>query len=101
MVGIVFGLKSKMCLVACAIIQSVDMHRSLTLEWICDADADADAGTDIAGSDADVCMYVPGCGVGGSSRQISRRFGTSMTGISLSPVQVSSDIRTYVSYAFR
>ncbi|CAN0033146.1 unnamed protein product [Pylaiella littoralis] len=29
-----------------------------------------------------------GCGVGGSSRQISRRFGTSMTGISLSPVQV-------------
>ncbi|CAN0197832.1 unnamed protein product [Ectocarpus sp. 12 AP-2014] len=29
-----------------------------------------------------------GCGVGGSSRAISRRYGTSMTGISLSPVQV-------------
>ena len=33
-------------------------------------------------------FFLPGCGVGGSSRQISRRFGTSMTGISLSPVQV-------------
>jgi len=33
-------------------------------------------------------LCLAGCGVGGSSRQISRRFGTSMTGISLSPVQV-------------
>ncbi|CAN0421156.1 unnamed protein product, partial [Discosporangium mesarthrocarpum] len=28
-----------------------------------------------------------GCGIGGSSRHISRKFGTKMTGITLSPYQ--------------
>lgn len=62
-----------------------------------DADDDTIAGVDHAYPDGSL----PGCGVGGSSRQISRRFGTSMTGISLSPVQVSSDVFCPTSWYIR
>jgi tocopherol O-methyltransferase len=42
-------------------------------------------------------MVDVGCGVGGSSRHLSRKFGCSATGISLSPLQVFTS-PTYLSY---
>ncbi|CAM9283500.1 unnamed protein product, partial [Hapterophycus canaliculatus] len=50
-----------------------------SLEW---------AGVQEGGAAPKTGVDIAGCGVGGSSRHISRRFGTSMTGISLSPVQI-------------
>ena len=40
-------------------------------------------------------MVDVGCGIGGSSRHIARRLGCTARGITLSPVQVPSPMRTY------
>ncbi len=47
-----------------------------------------DAVLDWAGVTSARAMLDVGCGIGGSSRHVARRFGASARGVTLSPVQV-------------
>lgn len=62
-------------------------HQQAQIDMI-DNSIDWAYGADLASIGKPKCMVDVGCGVGGSSRHLSRRFGCSGKGLSLSPYQI-------------